>query len=130
MVCRLFYSDHLSQTLSQVVETLSDFRQFRILNQGLIFANSVHHSFNRKPLWILFWAHNIARFAKYFSLQIFPTTHTTESHDLSMVCPSVFQLLCYWNSKTLVRLSLVLFITKIILKLLFKLFSNNFFQNR
>ena len=60
---RVFYSDHLIQTLVHLMSTLSDVREFQRLNHGLIFANTLHHAFNRSSLWNLFWANSLSRMA-------------------------------------------------------------------
>lgn len=58
---KVFYSDHLMQSLVHLISTLSDVREFRKMNHGLIFANTLHHAQNRRFLWTLFWMKNLVR---------------------------------------------------------------------
>lgn len=58
---RLFYADHLLQSLVHLISVLSDVREFDKTNHGLIFANTLHHSVNRSFLWTLFWLKNFSR---------------------------------------------------------------------
>ena len=58
---RVFYSDHLMQSLVHLITTLSDVREFNKTNHGLIFANTLHHAQNRGFLWTLFWMKNLVR---------------------------------------------------------------------
>ena len=58
---RLFYADHLLQSLVHLISVLSDVREFDKTNHGLIFANTLHHSVNRSFLWTLFWLKNFGR---------------------------------------------------------------------
>lgn len=58
---KVFYSDHLMQSLVHLTSTLSDIREFNKTQHGLIFANTLHHAYNRSSLWTLFWMKNFFR---------------------------------------------------------------------
>ena len=49
------------QSLVHLTSTLSDIREFNKTQHGLIFANTLHHAYNRNSLWTLFWIKNIIR---------------------------------------------------------------------
>ncbi len=79
----MFYSDHLIQTLVHLMSTLSDVREFQRLNHGLIFANTLHHSFNRSSLWTLFWANSLSRMIlTIVALSLTSHFHLSSHHDL------------------------------------------------
>lgn len=60
-VNKVFYSNHLMQSLVHLISILSDVREFNKTNHGLIFANTLHHANNRSSLWTLFWMKNLIR---------------------------------------------------------------------
>ena len=49
------------QSLVHLTSTLSDIREFNKTQHGLIFANTLHHAYNRSSLWTLFWMKNFFR---------------------------------------------------------------------
>lgn len=79
---KVFYSDHLMQSLVHLISTLSDVREFRKMNHGLIFANTLHHAQNRRFLWTIFWMKNLVRLLMVIiALSVTAHFHLTISQD-------------------------------------------------
>jgi hypothetical protein len=82
---RLFFGNQLTETFSQLVEYLTNINKFRILDEGRIFANSLHHASNKTFLWKLIWIQYMARYVN----KKMAATYYDHDHEATS---TVFQL--------------------------------------